>query len=125
MALPAAPEVVVLSDQVVVYPAARPAPRVVRLAVSLNSGYTFAQYVLARELDGAWRLRGQIPADAIVIAEVETEEGVTVTSIPRLPASYRPHARPYAPVQSTETGVTSSIFRPSLPAGPRHRIARR
>jgi dienelactone hydrolase len=92
---PQTPFIQRVRTQVVVRIMMIPPPRVVRLAVSDNSGYTFGQYVLDRERDGAWHFRRHVAPDAILIAEAETADGVTSTSVPLLPRSYRPHARPF------------------------------
>jgi dienelactone hydrolase len=94
---PPTPFVQRVRDQVVVRVNMDPVPRVVRLAVSENSGYTFGQYALDRASDGAWHFRRQVSANAILIAEVETEDGATATSIPVLPRDYRQRVRPFGP----------------------------
>ena len=96
-AAPQPPFVQRVRDQVVVRIMMDPPPKVVRLAVSGNSGYTFGQYVLARDRDGAWHFRQHVSADAILIAEAETADGATATSIPVLPRNYRPRTRPFGP----------------------------
>jgi hypothetical protein len=92
---PPTPFVQRVRDQVVVRVPMTPPPRVVRLAISKNAGYTFGQYVLPRESDGAWHFRQAVPADAILIAEAEAADGTTATSIPIVPRSYQPQVRPF------------------------------
>ena len=94
---PQTPFVQRVREQVVVRIMMDPPPKVVRLAISQNAGYTFGQYVLQREYDGAWHYRKPVPADAILIAEAETADGATATSVPVLPRSYQPRVRPFGP----------------------------
>ena len=92
---PPTPFVQRVREQVVVRVHMIPPPKVVRLAISKNGGYTFGQHVLTRESDGAWHFRQPVPADAILIAEAETADGATATSIPNLPRTYQPRLRPF------------------------------
>lgn len=94
---PQTPFVQRVREQVVVRVMMDPPPKVVRLAVSENSGYTFGQYVLTREYDGAWHYRKSVPADAILIAEAESTDGATSTSVPVLPRNFKPRIRPFGP----------------------------
>ena len=84
-------------EQVVVRVMMDPPPKTVRLAISQNGGYTFGQYELQRENDGAWHHRQAVSADAILIAEAEAADGAISTSIPVLPRTYRPVVRPFGP----------------------------
>ncbi len=94
-AAPPTPFVQRVREQVVVRVMMDPPPKAVRLAISQNGGYTFGQYELAREYDGAWHHRKPVSADAILIAEVEASDGAISTSIPVLPRTYRPSVRPF------------------------------
>lgn len=96
-AAPPTPFVQRVREQVVVRVMMDPPPKAVRLAVSQNGGYTFGQYELQREYDGAWHYRQPVGADAILIAEVEASDGAISTSIPVLPRTYRPSVRPFGP----------------------------
>jgi cephalosporin-C deacetylase-like acetyl esterase len=85
------------SREVVVRLATTPLPRVVRMLVSSDSGYTFDQHRLSADpADGAYHLRAALPTQAVVIAEVERADGVIVSSPPLLPAGFAPHVRPFA-----------------------------
>jgi dienelactone hydrolase len=84
------PEIVVRVDG--------PRPRAVRLAVSDNGGFTYGQFRLQAGADGLYRFHaGALPAAAIVFAEVEGEDGAISSSMPELPAGFRPLVRPFAP----------------------------
>jgi hypothetical protein len=101
-AFPGRPEVLRGADETVVKIAdGAPAPRVVRIAISANGGYTFGQYTMDRASDGNWHFRHSVPPNAIVFAESESATGVTVTSVPQLPPTYKPRARPYQPIKET------------------------
>src|SRR5688572_20355 len=92
---PRAPRVARIGDEILVE-VEEPAPRSVRLAVSDNGGYTYAQLRLVARADGHYRHRmpGLSPA-AIVIAEVENQAGAITSSAPELPARFRPVLRPF------------------------------
>ncbi|HEY3352278.1 MAG TPA: hypothetical protein VGQ83_03450 [Polyangia bacterium] len=94
---PPPPRVTREGGAVVVRPAAGPAPRQVRLAVSDNGGATYGQFLLARDRDGAYRHQARVGPGAILFAEVEGEDHVVATSIPELPAGFRPYIRPFGP----------------------------
>jgi dienelactone hydrolase len=95
---PPAPQVERQGDQVIVR-VGTPPPRVVRLAVSDNGGYTYGQFRLAPSGAGDYRftLPPGTPAGAIIFAEVEGEAGAVATSVPALPPGFRPPVRPFGP----------------------------
>jgi dienelactone hydrolase len=74
-------------------------PKVVRLAISDNGGYTYGQELLKPLPDGSYFLRRSLPKEAILIAEVEGPDGAVVTSIPVLPDHFQPPIRPFAAVK--------------------------
>ncbi|HEY3352755.1 MAG TPA: hypothetical protein VGQ83_05875 [Polyangia bacterium] len=94
VAPPPPPTVERRATEVIVRPVG-PRPHAVRLAVSDNGGYTYGQTVLARDPDGAYRLRRRVARTAILIAEVELEDNVVVTAVPVLPPGFRPRVRPF------------------------------
>jgi dienelactone hydrolase len=94
VAPPPPPTVERRAGEVVVRPGG-PRPHAVRLAVSDNGGHTYGQSVLERDPDGAYRLRGQVPPAAILIAEVELADNVVATSVPDLPLRFRPRVRQF------------------------------
>ncbi len=94
---PAAPRVRASPTGVTVWPAPGEPPVAVRLALSDNGGYTYAQIALERGPDGAYRIERAIPRGAIVFAEVELDSGAVSTSAPELPRNFRPIIRPFAP----------------------------
>jgi dienelactone hydrolase len=94
-AAPPPPPTVERRAGVVIVRPVGPRPRAVRLAVSDNGGHTFGQFVLARDADGAYRLRRPVPPTAILIAEIELEGNVVATSVPDLPPRFRPRVRPF------------------------------
>ena len=73
-------------------------PRAVRVAISDNRGFTYAQVLVQPQPDRSYVLRRALPADAIVFAEVEGPDGAVVTSVPDLPANFVPRVRPFSPV---------------------------
>jgi hypothetical protein len=96
--VPQAPFVQRTRTEVVVRVATEPPARVVRLAISDNEGYTFGQVELSRDsADGAYHYRHAVARTAILIAEVETADGATATSLPVLPRGFRPRVRPFGP----------------------------
>jgi fermentation-respiration switch protein FrsA (DUF1100 family) len=95
---PAPPPLVERRNQEIVVSVVGPPPRVVRLAVSDNGGYTYGQFRLERGADGDYHHPAAgIPPQAIVFAEVELTSGDVVTSAPRLPPGFRPIVRPFGP----------------------------
>ncbi len=95
---PASPRVVVRSEGVWVQP--QSAARHVRLAVSRDCGFTYSQTELAPQPDGSYSLAQPVPPAAIVIAEVESEDGAVTTSLPTLPPPTvcPPRVRPFFPL---------------------------
>lgn len=73
----------------------------VRLAISRDCGFTYSQTEVAAQADGSYSLALAMPPNAIVIAEVESEDGVVTTSLPALPPAdvCRPRVRPFFPLQ--------------------------
>lgn len=71
-------------------------PKAVRVAVSDNGGFTYGQVLVHPQPDGSYVLHRALPADAIVIAEVEGPDGAVVTSLPQLPVGFTPPIRPFA-----------------------------
>ncbi|HEY3354547.1 MAG TPA: acetylxylan esterase [Polyangia bacterium] len=95
---PGLPTVERRARDIIVRPAPGPAPKAVRLAYSDNQGYTFGHVTLTRGADGRYHLgRGLPPKVDLFLAEVEAEDGAVATSIPTLPADYRPPIRPFGP----------------------------
>jgi dienelactone hydrolase len=93
----APPQVERRGDELVVS-VAGPAPRVVRLAVSDNGGYTYGQFRLQRGADGDYHHPAAgLPAGAIAIAEAELASGDVVSSVPRVPPDFHPIIRPFGP----------------------------
>lgn len=80
-------------------PAQGEAPPVsaVRVLFSDNCGFTYSQTAVQRDPDGAYRKRVRASADSVVLAEVESVEGVVSTSIPRWPTTCRIKVRPFGP----------------------------
>jgi dienelactone hydrolase len=98
--LPPLPFIQRVRTQVVVRTATDPRPRRVRLSVSEDGGYTFVHHELALEPDGAWHLRRAVSPRAVLVAELETEEGAHVTSVPMLPRSFAPRVRAFGAAPS-------------------------
>lgn len=76
---------------------ALPPVAAVRVLFSDNCGFTYSQTAVPRDQDGAYRQRVRASADSIVLAEVESAEGVVSTSIPRWPTTCRLKVRPFGP----------------------------
>jgi dienelactone hydrolase len=92
---PTAPTVEQRADQVLVRAPA--GVHAVRLAVSEDCGWTYAQFQLTRDADGTYRHRQSVAENAIVFAEVEREDGAVATSVPRWPPGCPVRVRPYGP----------------------------
>ncbi len=96
-ASPPPPPTVERREREVIVRAAGPAPRAVRLAVSDDGGFTYRQSLLARDADGGYRLRRQVRPSALLLAEVELDDGVVASSLPSLPPGFHPRVRPFRP----------------------------
>jgi len=94
---PPAPFVARRRDQVVVRPVSLLALRAVRVAVSEDGGLTYGQFPLERAPDGAYHLHRRVSDHAILLAELEAEDGTVASSVPILPRGFRPHVRPFGP----------------------------
>ena len=96
-AAPAMPTVHVRPDHVLVRSSTP--TTAARLAISIDCGFTFSQHELTRQPDGSYRFAQPVPAQALIIAEVEGSEGAVSTSIPELPppAVCQPRFRPFGP----------------------------
>jgi dienelactone hydrolase len=99
-ALPPPPRLERRRDGLVVH-AGTPTPRAVRLAVSDNGGYTYAQFLLDADpgAPGVYRFSRPVSEKAIVFAEVVAADGMVATTVPELPEGFRPIIRPFAPVK--------------------------
>lgn len=70
-------------------------PVAVRLAFSDNGGFTYGQVQMNKEADRSYLVRRSLPPDAILFVEVEGPHGAVVTSVPELPAGFKPSIRPF------------------------------
>ena len=90
------------SREVVVRLATTPPPRVVRVAISTDAGFSFEQQKLELDPhDGAYHLRQPIPSNAVILTEVERADGVLVSAPPSLPPGFTPHVRPFSQPEAT------------------------